>query len=208
MTPGDAARDAARRAAATAVQADLAALPDPPVPVEYAARWAAALAAESAARASSGAGRLAVRPVRPARRRLRSAVAGLAAAALLVGLAALASSALTSSAAWPKPLAAEVDGAVGGIELAWAGLAAMGDTDAGALADPARRAGCLRSVVDGVDPTAVPLGGRQVVLNGRPGVLLVLPSGERGGFRVLIVDAGCGPHGGTLLADTTMGDGS
>ena len=160
-----------------AVSAELAALRDPPVPAEVSARWAAALAAESR--------RGAVRP-----RRLRPVPVLLAAAALLMLVLAL----------WPRPPQAARIG------LAADGLAAVGSTDAGALADPARRAGCLRAVgVAGIDPAAALLGGRQVVVDGRRGVLLVLPSGARGVFQVVVVDPDCGPAGGILLATTTVG---
>jgi hypothetical protein len=44
-----------------------------------------------------------------------------------------------------------------------------------------------------------------VVLDGRPGVLLVLATGARGGLRILTVDPGCGPGGGTLLSQVVVG---
>ena len=49
------------------------------------------------------------------------------------------------------------------------------------------------------------LGGRRVVLDGRPGVLLVLATGTRGGLHVVTVDPDCGPAGGALLAQVTVG---
>ena len=56
------------------------------------------------------------------------------------------------------------------VELAAAGRSALGDTDLGPLADPARRAACLRAVgVLGLDPWRVPLGGRRVELARGPG---------------------------------------
>ncbi|WP_214370185.1 hypothetical protein [Pseudonocardia sp. H11422] len=85
-------------------------------------------------------------------------------------------------------------------ELAAAGPAAIGAGDLGGLADPVRRSGCLREI--GVPaPDRAVLGGRQVVLDGRPGVLLVLPTGILGTFRLVVVDPDCGPDGGILLAD-------
>jgi hypothetical protein len=110
---------------------------------------------------------------------------------------------LALAALWPRaPVAAEIDE----IGLASAGLDALGSADAGALADPDRRAGCLRALaVPGADPAAALLGGRRVDVHGRPGVLLVLASGERGRFRVVVVDPDCGPAGGTLLTSTTVG---
>jgi len=92
------------------------------------------------------------------------------------------------------------------IELATAGRSALGDSDLGPLADPVRRAACLRAAgVLGVDPLAVPLGGRQVELARGPGVLLVFATGELGVFDVVVVDPGCGGTGGTLLGTARIG---
>jgi hypothetical protein len=49
------------------------------------------------------------------------------------------------------------------------------------------------------------LGGRRVVLDGRPGVLLVLATGTAGGLRLLTVDPACGPQGGTVQAQLVVG---
>jgi hypothetical protein len=78
----------------------------------------------------------------------------------------------------------------------------MGGQDYGPLGDPARRAGCLAHVGA---PGAVVLGARQVHRAGRPGVLLVLPAGEPGRLRALVVSTDCGPDGGEVLADTPVG---
>jgi hypothetical protein len=43
-----------------------------------------------------------------------------------------------------------------------------------------------------------------VVLDGQPGVLLVLATGTRGGLRILTVDPACGPGAGTLLAQLVV----
>ncbi len=95
---------------------------------------------------------------------------------------------------------------VAGVELAAAGRAALGATDAGPLADPQRRAGCLRAAgVDGIDPGADLLGGRPVDVGGSAGVVLVLATGRLGEFRIVAVDRDCGPGAGTLLGDTTVG---
>jgi hypothetical protein len=93
-----------------------------------------------------------------------------------------------------------------GVELAAAGRAALGSTDAGPLADPQQRAGCLRAAgVDGIDPGADLLGGRPVDVGGSAGVVLVLATGRLGEFRIVAVDRDCGPGAGTLLGDTTVG---
>jgi hypothetical protein len=78
----------------------------------------------------------------------------------------------------------------------------MGGQDYGPLGDPARRAGCLAHVGA---PGATVLGARQVSWAGRPGVLLVLPTGEPGRLRALVVSPDCGPDRGEVLADTPVG---
>ncbi|MDT7562563.1 MAG: hypothetical protein QOG76_1187 [Pseudonocardiales bacterium] len=78
----------------------------------------------------------------------------------------------------------------------------MGGQDYGPLGDPARRAGCLAHVGA---PGATVLGARQVNWAGRPGVLLVLPTGEPGRLRALVVSPDCGPGRGEVLADTPVG---
>jgi hypothetical protein len=92
------------------------------------------------------------------------------------------------------------------VDLAAAGTAALGVDDLGPLADPARRAACVRAVgPTGARPDDAVLGGRRVLLEGRPGILVVLAAGSLGQFRLLVVDPGCGAAGGTLLAETVVG---
>jgi hypothetical protein len=84
-------------------------------------------------------------------------------------------------------------------------LSAVGVRDTAGLADPTRRGGCLRAVGAPVEnPQAPLLGGRRVTFEGTEGVLLVLGTGRRGVFDVLIVDPDCGPSGGRLLAATRV----
>ncbi|GAY09662.1 hypothetical protein [Pseudonocardia sp. N23] len=75
------------------------------------------------------------------------------------------------------------------------------ETVHGPLGDPARQAACLGVV--GV-PTTRALATREVAVDGVPGVLLVLPTGSVGRFRLLVVDPGCGAGGGRVLADRTV----
>jgi hypothetical protein len=169
--------------ALAATRAELAALPAPEVPQEVTARWAAALAAEAERR--GGAPMFHVERRRRAPRRLLLVAA--AAAVVVAGLGVL-----VSRAESPVP-------AVTRLELVALGRAAVGTMDVGELADPDRRRGCLRVVAaEAVDETL--LGGRRVVLDGRQGVLLVLATGTGKGLRILTVDPGCGPDGGSLLA--------
>ncbi len=103
---------------------------------------------------------------------------------------------------WPRPDPPPPDR----IELLTAGRSALGHTDLGPLADPVRRASCLRAArAPGVDPDTAPLAGRRVELARGPALLLVYPTGERGVFDVVVVDPDCGPAGGTLLGTARIG---
>ncbi len=187
-------RAASVQAALAATRAELAALPDPPVPPEVGARWDAALAAEAGSPT-------AVWPHAPADRRLPRR--RLPRRRVLVAAGVLAAAAAVAGALWarPQPLPS-----LDRVELAAAGRAAIGTTDVGPFADQARRAGCLRTVAPpGVAPEAPLLGGRRVVVGGEQAVLLVLGSGELGRFHVVVVDPGCGPGGGILLRAEVVG---
>jgi hypothetical protein len=84
-------------------------------------------------------------------------------------------------------------------------LSTVGVRDTAGLADPTRRAGCLRAVgAPAESPEAPLLGGRRVTFEGAEGVLLVLGTGRRGAFDVVIVDPDCGPGSGRLLAATRV----
>jgi hypothetical protein len=170
--------------ALSTTRADLAALPEPKVPPAVAARWAAAVAAEQPQQPSTP----------PSGRRSRSRV-------LLAVLAAAAAVAVVVVGA-PRPGPPVLT--VSRVDLVAAATAAVGTVDVGALADPDRRQACLRAVLPDAAGLRL-LGGRRVVLDGRPGVLLVLATGTRGGLDVVTVDPGCGPAGGTLLARVTVG---
>jgi hypothetical protein len=81
--------------------------------------------------------------------------------------------------------------------------AAVGRADYGPLSDQAARAACLSA--NGQDPNATPAGALQVTLDGKPGTLLVLPTGQTAQFRLLVVGPGCGPNRPDKLADTVVG---
>ncbi|NMO90276.1 hypothetical protein [Actinomycetospora sp. TBRC 11914] len=81
--------------------------------------------------------------------------------------------------------------------------AGLGAADPGPLGDPARRAACL--VAHGLPAGTVPLGTRQVLLDGRPGTLLVLTTGRAARFRLLVVGPGCTADRPDTLADLTVG---
>ena len=172
--------------ALAATRAELAAAGEPELPPALAARWAAALAAEPAVVQPPRA------PRRPGRRRVLLAAAAVAAAAAsaagVVGLGTSGQPVLTVSR----------------VDLVAVATSTVGTVDVGALADPGRREACLRAVLQDAAGERL-LGGRRVVLDGRPGVLLVLATGTRGGLRVVTVDPGCGPAGGALLAQVRVG---
>jgi hypothetical protein len=179
-------------AALDADEPDLALLRQlPPPPDDLVERWDAALAALPPLAPAPG-------PVAPVRRphttRTVRWVGGLAAAAAVAALALLA---------LPGP-APQRDGPlapVGPMALTSKDLP-VGGQDYGPLRDPARREGCLARVGA---PGASVLGARQVDWAGRPGVLLVLPTGEPGRLRALVVSPDCAADRGEVLADTPVG---
>lgn len=202
----DAAEAAARRRGAradpraaevldalAATRAELAAAGDPELPPEVAARWAAALAAEPTTHHHKGRGARVQTGRGSLRRRLL--LASAAAAAVLGVVAAVG--VLT-----PRPAPSAL--AVSRVDLVAVATSTIGTTDVGDLADPARREACLRAVLPAAAGQRL-LGGRRVVLDGEPGVLLVLATGTRGGLHVVTVDPDCGPGGGALLAQVRVG---
>jgi hypothetical protein len=189
-------RSAAILSALAATRAELASVPTPPVPPEIAARWAAALEREAASAGERSAG---IDPVEagPCPTGTSGDPADVRAGAAFV-LAALVIAGVLWPRSAPLPSLARVN-------LAAAARAAIGTTDVGELADADRRAGCLMAVAPAVPPAAPLLGGRRVELDSREAVLLVLASGRLGTFHVVVVDPGCGPAGGTLLASGVIG---
>lgn len=136
----------------------------------------------------------AARPAgRPARRAARAGAALLAAAAAVVLLALPVDVRGPAPAGTTGPLADELRAAAAG----------AGEPQ-GPLADPVRRRGCLLAA--GVAaPDAPLLAARPHPVAGRPGVLLVLGTPRRGEFRLVVVDPGCGPGRGVLLAELPAG---
>jgi hypothetical protein len=78
-----------------------------------------------------------------------------------------------------------------------------GSDDYGPLADPSTRDACLRA--NGLPAGGTPIAGRQVVLDGRPGVVLVLTTGVIGRFRLLAVGPSCSAGDPAKLAEATIG---
>jgi hypothetical protein len=180
--------------ALAATRADLAAVGDPPVPAAVAERWRAALRAEQAPLPPAPRSAAAEVPPqrRPSRRLALVRRPAVLAAVLLV--AVLVGGGLLKARQEQLP-------AIERPQLAAQGISTIGVRDTGGLEDPVRRSGCLQVVAaPGVAPAAPLLGGRRVTFEGEPGVLLVLGTGRRGTFDIVIVDPACGPGSGTLLA--------
>ncbi|BBZ25197.1 hypothetical protein [Mycolicibacter hiberniae] len=72
----------------------------------------------------------------------------------------------------------------------------------GPLADPARRAGCLTGL--GYPASTPVLGAREITINGRPGVVLLLAGTAPGTINALAVAPHCSSVDTGLLADTTV----
>jgi hypothetical protein len=74
--------------------------------------------------------------------------------------------------------------------------------DYGPLADPQRRASCLAGL--GYPAGTAVLGARPVEMNGKPGVLIVLPADTPGTVLALVVDQDCDSAHTGLLANTLV----
>jgi hypothetical protein len=184
-------------AALDRTRADLAdhAAGTPAMPASLQADLARALAGES-------------RP-RPSRRRALLAAAVVVVVLVLAGaavVAALAVGAAPREQAGPAPTVGVPPPEIPALRRddgPAALRAGLGRTDPGPLADPARLAGCL--VAHGVPPGVRPVGAREVLVDGVPGVALVLPTGVAARFRVLVVGAGCAPETPLTVSDTLVG---
>ncbi|MGI9063960.1 MAG: hypothetical protein ACR2FQ_09155 [Pseudonocardiaceae bacterium] len=170
-------------AALDATVADLRAAPVPGLPPEVAVRLDAALAAESH--------RGAVVPLR--RGVAWGGAALLAAAAAALGIAVASGPLETAGTPQEAPLALTAQDLGEGLDDA------LGAPDYGPLAEPGALQACLATTDAGA--VGEPLGGREVTVGGRRGVLLVLPTGELARFRLLVVSPGCT----TVIADDVVG---
>ncbi|HEX5114761.1 MAG TPA: hypothetical protein VFW65_06140 [Pseudonocardiaceae bacterium] len=188
--------------------AGVAARPAPPMPEHLAARLDAAVAAEA---------RTAFRPPAPppvapptapvvdlakARKRRNQRwgwAAGALAAAAAVAVVVIAvprggSPVTGEAAAPPQQLTA---GQLNGATLA----SALGRSDYGPLSDQGRRSACLTAN----HVTGQPVGGMRVTLNGEPGVLMVLTTGQTARYRLLVVGRNCAAGTPDELANVVVG---
>jgi hypothetical protein len=182
--------------------------PAAPMPAHFAAQLDAALEAELFRSAPRQAPAPAVAPVvnladaRRRRNRMMAWGAGVltaAAAAVAVTVAVLPGSSNQtpgSAVAGDKPpLSVEGDNlsaAIGGVN---------NERDYGPLKDQAGLDECIKA--NGLDPAkAQTVGVRQVTLDGKPGVFVLLTTGQAGQFRLLIVGPDCGPGNPANMANT------
>ncbi|HEX4721273.1 MAG TPA: hypothetical protein VH333_02075 [Pseudonocardiaceae bacterium] len=196
----------------------LAATPPIPMPAHFAARLDAAVAVEAATRfgipvqapPTPTPSPLPQQPVAPvidlarARRRRNQRLgwgAGVlvAAAAVAVAVIGIPRGATSGTPSAGDTALALHSGQINGGTLA----AVIGHTDYGPLADPAKRAGCLAA--NGQNPDQTPAGVLPVTLDGRPGVLFVLTTGELAQYRLLVVGPDCATGNPDRLDNLVIG---
>ena len=178
-----------------------------PIPAGVAARIDAALA-EQGAQPVAVTDLAAVR----ARRRRRGAYAGaalVAAAAAVAGAvslnAVLGSNAVpgTPQAGAPAPSAAPPPLNLGSGGLGPQALAVLGRHDLGPLSDEAVLAGCLQA--NGLPAATMVLGAAPVLLNGKQGILLLLPTGRAAVFTALVVGPECSAQNAATRSKVEIG---
>lgn len=179
----------------------------PAVPAEVSARIGAALRAAPSPRAGGSAAHSVRRSVPRLRRlQLAGAVAGGCAALVAVGLGALvlARPPAPTRPASPTAELITVSRPPRAIPLTDAQLLELlaDRPDYGPLADAGRRASCLGGL--GYPATAAVLGARPLDIDGRPGVLLLLPGGTPATVVALVVRPDCSAANTGLLAETTV----
>lgn len=201
-------------AALDATRAELAALPAVSAPDDVTARIEAALAQEAAARsAGSGGGAADVVDLAAARRRRRRILrwAGAVAAGVAAVLAVVFSAVLPTrsadqqasppagSTSAPQPLA--LTGSVASLTPEQFAQVVRSE-EYEVLDHPEDLLACLQA--NGVSASK-PIGAREITLDGQRALLLVLPGGEIGQFRLLAVGPECGPGNPATLSDATFG---
>ncbi|HEX3791302.1 MAG TPA: hypothetical protein VHW44_25795 [Pseudonocardiaceae bacterium] len=187
-----------------------------PMPAEFAARLDAALALEVATMAAPTAPEAPVAAVvdlaAARKRRTRqvgwgAGIVAAAAAVVAVLLVVLPNSSTPggSNVAAPPPrqTSSAAPVALGSALGPQALTVALGRSDYGPFADPKKLAACLSA--NGQDPNRTPAGAAQVTLGGKPGVLLVLTTGQTAQFRLLVVGADCAAGNPATLANAVVG---
>jgi hypothetical protein len=209
-------------AALDATRTELAALPPLRMPDDVAARIDRALREEAAAQPVPGQGQgqgqptmapvvdLAAARARLRRRGLLLGAGLFTAAAAVVGIITV--SGLTGGTTTGTPRAGAPhpgDQALPPLAISRADLGdalddALATNDYGPLGAADKLDACLAA--NRLDPATVePLGAREITLDGKPGVLIVLPTGTAARFRLLVVSPHCGPGNPATLAETIVG---
>lgn len=202
------------RADVAALGADTAAAPE--VPAEFTARISAALRLAPPV-GHPGAQHLVTGPAaappahsrhhRSSRVRLLAAFAGVAAVAAAIGLGSTALLRAPSPTPSALPTAQHITVSVPPARVPLSAPQITGllsrTPDYGALSDPQRRASCLNGL--GYPASVRVLGAQPVDINGRPGVLMVLPGEGPNALVALAVAPNCSSANTGLIADTVIG---
>lgn len=191
-----------------------------PMPAHFAARLDAAIAAEAQLRVGAAPApipppRAPVVDLAAARRKRNRTMAwgvgilATAAAAVAVVVAVFPGSDTTGgNAVAGGQLPPSSNGVKPPLEVASGNLsAAIGgvtnEKDYGPLQDQEHLDACIRA--NNIDPAKVQtVGVRQVMLDGKPGVLAMLTTGEKGQFRILVVEPTCSADNPGQLANVVL----
>ncbi len=208
----------------TVRQLSTAPAPAVPIPAHVAARIDASLAAVASLPPAGTVGDLAVGDLAVGdlaaarvrrRRRGRYVGAGLVAAAAAVAAVVSLNVALGPSdvagtpqagppAAVPSaPLATPAPLDLGSGTVGPRALAVLGKQDLGPLSDKSVLAGCLRA--NGFPSSATVVGASEVLLDGRRGILLLLPSGRVAVFTALVVGPECSANNPATRSQVEIG---
>lgn len=181
-----------------------------PIPPAVAARIDSALAGLSAPTVGGApVGDLAAARTRRSRRAayLGAGVAAAAAAAAVFAFGPLAGSSdvtgtpQAAGPASPSPTAAPLE--LGSGTLGPQALAAVGKQDLGPLSSKETLGGCLQA--NGVPAATALIGASEVLLDGRRGILLLLPTGRAAVFTALVVGPECSADNPATLRRVEIG---
>jgi hypothetical protein len=133
---------------------------------------------------------------------LAAAVIGLAVSGVVTGVIT-GGTPRTGDALGAAAVAPPAPLVLSGSDLSGALNPAFGARDYGPLSRPEALRGCLDA--NDVPARDKPLGAREVTLDGRRGVILVLPTTQATQFRLLVVGPACGPGNPARMADRVAG---
>jgi hypothetical protein len=122
-----------------------------------------------------------------------------AAIVVLPGLGSNPSTSQQNAGGAPSSQLSVNSGQLGSVALAQA----LHKSDYGPLSNPPQLAGCLKA--NGQDPNQKPIGAMQINLDGKPGTLLVLTTGQLAQYRLLVVGPTCSATSPSTLANQVIG---